>query len=58
MQMSQNISHQTKIARKTLQYSCEGAQIMGGMTHIEAAEFLNRPLPKWCTCKKEGRNEN
>ena len=42
--------HQRKIARRTMELTCLGSRILGGMTHVEAARILGVPLPEHCTC--------
>ena len=43
--------HQLKIARRTMELSCVGALILGGMDHTDAARLLGRGIPDDCTCQ-------
>ena len=42
--------HQMNIARETMKMSCIGAQIMGCMNHVKAAQMLGASVPDGCTC--------
>jgi len=43
-------NHQLKIARQTMNLSCAGSRILGGMNHIQAAAILNKKVDEDCNC--------